>query len=113
VLYRKTYEDHPTGRPTDQPIKQTSMQITRTAQSSAAEVSAEVTAEVKLAAERLGELIVFCSSPRSRREMQVFCGIKSDEYFRKNIVIPMLASRLVKKTIPDKPNSRNQKYVKS
>ena len=75
-----------------------------------AEVSTEVGAEVKLAQEKLNDLVAFCASPRSRREMQVFCGIKSDEYFRKNIILPMLTNGLLKMMIPDKPNSRNQRY---
>ena len=86
---------------------------------SAAEVSAEVSTEVsaeddlivKLMPEKVISLLEYCSSPRSRKEMQDFCGMKSDEYFRKNIVIPMLAKGLIKMTIPDKPKSQNQKYI--
>lgn len=40
--------------------------------------------------------------------MQEFCGIKTTEYSRKNIIKPMLAERLIQQTVPDKPNSRNQ-----
>lgn len=71
----------------------------------------EVGTEVKLAPKKLNALVEFCSKARSRKEMQAFCGIKTDEYFRKNIISPMLALGLIKMTIPDKPNSRNQKYV--
>lgn len=77
------------------------------------EVSAEVSAEVKLAPDKLNSLLAFCSSPRSRKEMQSYCGIKSDEYFRKTVINPMLSSGLLTMTIPDKPNSRNQKYVRA
>jgi ATP-dependent DNA helicase RecG len=80
---------------------------------SVAEVSAEVGTEVKLAPEKLNSLLDYCSTERSRKEMQMFCGIKSDEYFRKNIVTPMLAFGLIRMTAPDKPNSRNQRYVKT
>jgi ATP-dependent DNA helicase RecG len=75
------------------------------------EVSAEVGAEVKLTPEKLNALIEYCAEARSRKEMQLLCGIKSDEYFRKNIVTPMLALGHIKMTIPDKPNSRSQKYI--
>lgn len=78
-----------------------------------AEVSAEVSAEVKLAPEKLNELIEFCKIARSRKEMQELCGIKSSEYFRKNIIIPMLDLKLIRMTIPDKPNSQNQKYIRT
>jgi len=79
---------------------------------SSAEDSAEDGAEVKLSQDRLDALLDFCSEPRSRKEMQDFCGIKSDEYFRRRIVLPMLAQGLVRMTIPEKPNSKNQKYIR-
>ena len=49
---------------------------------------------------------------RSRKEMQEFCGIKSEKYFREKILTPMLAEGKVRRTIPDKPNSSKQKYVR-
>lgn len=39
-------------------------------------------------------------------------GLKSKETFRKNYMNPALELNLVKMTIPDKPNSRNQRYIK-
>jgi len=51
--------------------------------------------------------------PRTREEMQSFIGIETREYFRREIVKPLLESGKLKMTIPDKPNSRNQKYVKA
>jgi ATP-dependent DNA helicase RecG len=77
------------------------------------EVTTEVGTEVKLASEKLNALLKFCAVARSRKEMQEFCGIKTDEYFRKSIISPMLALGLIRMTIPDKPNSRNQKYIKT
>jgi ATP-dependent DNA helicase RecG len=77
------------------------------------EVSTEDSTEVKLAPEKLNGLLEFCATERSRKEMQEFCGIKSDEYFRKNIITPMLTLGLIRMTVPDKPNSRNQKYVRA
>lgn len=70
-------------------------------------------AEVKLSADKLAALIDFCSTPKSRKEMQAFCDIKTAEYFRKQIIKPMLENEMICYTIPDKPNSRNQKYVKA
>lgn len=70
----------------------------------------QVSTQIKLPVDKLTALIDFCSTPRSRREMQAFCGIKTAEYFRKHIIKPMLQNNMIKQTIPDKPNSRNQKY---
>ena len=39
-------------------------------------------------------------------------GLKSKETFRKNYMNPALKHNLVRMTIPDKPRSRNQRYVK-
>ncbi len=39
-------------------------------------------------------------------------GLKSKETFRKNYINPAMELGLIKMTLPDKPNSRNQRYVK-
>ena len=59
------------------------------------------------------KLLDFCSVPRAREEMQQFFGIASREYFRKKVLNPLLDSGKLKRTLPDKPNSKNQKYIKA
>jgi ATP-dependent DNA helicase RecG len=61
---------------------------------------------------RTEQLIEFCSEPRSREEMQQFIGIMNREYFRKAILKPLLDARKLRMTVPDKPTSRNQHYVR-
>ena len=39
-------------------------------------------------------------------------GIKSRETFRKNYMNPAIKAGMVEMTMPDKPNSRNQRYMK-
>ena len=39
-------------------------------------------------------------------------GLKSKEGFRRNYLRPAVDMDLIRMTIPDKPNSRNQRYVK-
>lgn len=39
-------------------------------------------------------------------------GLKAREGFRRNYLHPAIEKNLIRMTIPDKPNSRNQKYVK-
>jgi len=63
--------------------------------------------------DRLVSLLEFCSVPRTRDEMQRHYGIATREYFRKNVLKPLLESRQLRMTIPDKPNSRNQQYVRA
>lgn len=76
------------------------------------EVSMEVDTQVKLPEEKLAALLDYCKAAKSRREMQKFCGIKTAEYFRKHIIKPMLSEGLIRPTIPDKPNSSKQKYIR-
>ena len=42
--------------------------------------------------------------------MQEFCGIKTREYFRKKILVPLIQMGTLLLTIPDKPNSPKQRY---
>ena len=58
-------------------------------------------------------LIDFCENPRTREEMMEYVTVASKRYFRENYIRPLLDAGKLKMTIPDKPNSKNQKYVKT
>lgn len=58
-------------------------------------------------------ILAFCAQAKTRAEIQAFAGIVRREYLREKILKPLLESGKLKMTIPDKPNSRNQKYVKN
>lgn len=75
------------------------------------QVSTEVYSQVKLSTEEIQKLLDYCKEPRSRQEMQTFCGIKTAEYFRKNIIRPLVDIGLLRLTIPDKPTSSKQRYA--
>ena len=62
--------------------------------------------------DKINKVLDFCSIPRTREEMQQFVGIATREYFRKAILKPLLDSEQLIMTMPDKPKSRHQKYVK-
>lgn len=62
---------------------------------------------------RLEALIEFCNIPRSKKEMMNHIAIANTNHFRKSYLKPLLDSGKLVMTIPDKPNSRNQKYVKT
>ncbi len=51
-------------------------------------------------------------APYSTNQIMEMLGLKSKETFRKNYMNPALEIRVVKMTIPDKPNSKNQRYIK-
>jgi len=74
---------------------------------------AQVTEQVTEQDPRHTLLLAFCSIPRTREEMQAFIGIAHREYFRSAFLKPLLNSGRLRMTIPDKPNSRNQKYIDS
>ncbi|MEE0875354.1 MAG: ATP-binding protein [Ruminococcus sp.] len=57
-------------------------------------------------------IVDFCSTPRTRAELVSFVG-KSKNHVMSQIIAPLVASGKLKLTIPDKPKSSNQKYVKA
>lgn len=59
------------------------------------------------------KILAFCVEPRTREEIQSFVGIARRERFRAKILRPLLESGRLRMTIPDKPNSRNQRYVRA
>jgi len=50
--------------------------------------------------------------PYTSNEIMERLGLKSKETLRKNYINPAMELGLIRMTIPDKPNSRNQRYVK-
>lgn len=50
--------------------------------------------------------------PYTATAIMELLGLKSKETFRKNYMNPALKHNLVKMTVPDKPNSKNQRYIK-
>ncbi|WP_428994843.1 Fic family protein [Gardnerella swidsinskii] len=57
-------------------------------------------------------LLQFCIVPRSRKEMQEFMGLTGRRNFSEKYIKPLLSAGKIEMTIPDRPNSRNQKYKK-
>lgn len=47
---------------------------------------------------------------KTRQEIQLRMGIRSDGYLRRKYLSPLLEAELVELTIPDKPKSKNQQY---
>lgn len=70
---------------------------------SAPEVTPEVTPEVK-------KLLMAIDGEMSRKQIQEKLGLKDEKHFREAYQQPAVAQGLIEMTIPDKPNSRLQKY---
>lgn len=60
---------------------------------------------------RESAILNYCKVPRTREEIQNYIGIKDRKHFREYILKPLLDSEKLSMTIPDKPNSKLQKYV--
>lgn len=57
-------------------------------------------------------ILEFCSVPRTRDEIATFAG-KSRNHVMSKIVAPLVESGKLKMTIPEKPKSSHQKFIKS
>ena len=56
------------------------------------------------------KVLQLCMTERTLLEIMGEMQLTSRNKFRKNFVIPLLNLHLLERTVPDKPNSRNQKY---
>ena len=72
-----------------------------------AQVGAQDAAQVSIR----DKILACCQEPRSRTEIAAYCGYKSVRSLMQSHLKPLLESGQLRMTIPDKPNSRNQKYV--
>ena len=59
----------------------------------------------------LHAVLDFCITEKSKQEICSFIGYRNLTYFTRKYLNPLLASGQLKMTIPDKPNSRKQKYI--
>lgn len=57
------------------------------------------------------DILEYCSTPKSRQEIQEYCKLTSRSNFTNLYLKPLLESGQLCMTIQDKPNSRYQKYV--
>lgn len=78
----------------------------------------EITEQLQTSETALGEFVkkllgaMEFETPLTSADIMLRLDLKSKETFRKNYLNPAMALGLVQMTIPEKPNSRNQRYVK-
>jgi ATP-dependent DNA helicase RecG len=75
------------------------------------QVTGQDTGQVTGQDNRSEALLAYCKEPKMRKEMQEYIGVLSRGHFAKSLLRPLLESGQLLMTLPDKPNSRNQKYV--
>lgn len=66
--------------------------------------------EMKEDDDETNNLIVFCKTPRTRKEICEYLGISSVTYAIQTHVMPLVESGKIKMSIPDKPKSPKQLY---
>ena len=78
------------------------------------DVSAQVSADNEQLSEYLKRLleVMEYDVPYTSNTLMEKLGLKSKEGFRRNYLRPAIDMNLIRMTIPDKPNSRNQRYVR-
>ena len=78
------------------------------------EVSAQVSEDNEHLSEYLKRLleVMEYDVPYTSNTLMDKLGLKSKEGFRRNYLRPAIDMNLIRMTIPDKPNSKNQRYVR-
>lgn len=61
--------------------------------------------------DRTAALLAFCAVPRSRQEIAAFLGIHTVYHANKKYILPLVKQGLLCMSLPDKPQSRNQRFT--
>ena len=70
-----------------------------------------VKVEDKAQDEIISRIIEFCKEERNIFEIMQYIGYKNIKRFRRDYIKPLVEEGILKMTIPDKPTSKNQKYI--
>jgi len=57
------------------------------------------------------KILSFCAFPRRKADIATHCGYIDERHFSIQHLKPLLEAGLLLMTIPEKPTSKNQKYV--
>lgn len=57
------------------------------------------------------KILKYCKTPRSKNEITAFLGYRDAKSVAKNHLKPLIQAGKLVMTLPNKPNSKNQKYV--
>ncbi len=67
--------------------------------------------EKTVAADQPKDIVAFCKTPRTRKEIAAYLGIESVSYAITQYVQPLVQNGQLRMTIPDKPKSTKQQFV--
>lgn len=56
-------------------------------------------------------ILEFCVTEKSKQEICSFVGYKNLTYFTRKYLKPLILNEQLKMTVPNKPNSKNQRYI--
>ncbi len=59
------------------------------------------------------KILDFCITPKNRKEIADHLGMNSSSYMAKRYLLPLLQSGKLSMTLPDKPRSHSQKYIRT
>ena len=78
------------------------------------DISVQISDDGELESESIKRLLAIMEydTPYTSSTLMERLGLKSREGFRRNYLRPALELNLIRMTIPDKPNSRNQRYIR-
>jgi ATP-dependent DNA helicase RecG len=72
----------------------------------------QVTDQVAATVDRRALTLDYCRTPRSLREIMSHLGLRHKPNFVEHVLKPLMEKGLIVMTVPEKPKSRFQKYVK-
>ena len=58
------------------------------------------------------KILEFCKEPKTTKEIMAYLKLKDRRNFYLKYMRPLLDSGKLQMTVPDKPNTKNQKYIK-
>ena len=102
IKYSKLYSD--------QPIELTEGDVFTTTVHISEQVNMHGDHASDHASDQVEKVLAFCKTPKSRKEIQEYLGLKNRDHFRKEILIPLIDKKLIELTIPKAPKSPKQKY---
>ena len=73
----------------------------------------KVTKSATKSTETMNEVLAFCTQERTLTEIMRHLELKHSSNAKSRYVDPLIEGGFLEMTIPDKPNSRNQKYVRA